>query len=174
MRWAITIIVPMALVAVAPTMAQRQSPVAVGATVYDLDGDEVGTILSIEGDAAILSTGTTLVTLGLTSFRLHSGRLTIGLTRGQLEEGAQAVQTRGDEEVRAQLTPGANIYDRDGAVAATVESVEGARVTIVAGTIRAVFPLSAFRADARGPQISRTAQEFQNDLSARSNTPGNP
>lgn len=162
--WAL---LPIAIVAAVPAAAQQPSPVTVGAMIYDFDGGEVGTVQSVSGDAAVVSTGSARVTLGLRSFRLSQGRLVISMTRTQLEAAAQGAQARGDEEVRVQITPGAIIYDRNGAQAATVESVDGGRVTISAGAIRAVFPLSAFTAGPRGPQINRTAEEFQAALRER-------
>ena len=172
-RTAIALLLMM-LGAAEPVAAQVQSPVSVGATVFDLQGGEVGTVVSISGDAAVVSTGPARVTLGLTSFRVRNGRLTIGLTRAGLEEAGRGVQARGDEEVRRLLTPGANIYDRDGAVAATVESVDGTRVAIVAGSIRAVLPISVFARGPRGPQINGTAEAFQADLRARLPAPVQP
>src|SRR5690348_12273375 len=81
-------------------IAAGPTPVQVGNTVYDPYGKPVGIIQSINGDSAVLFTGSAKVTLGLGSFWKGQGKTLISMSRDQLEAAAGRVQSEADDEVR--------------------------------------------------------------------------
>jgi hypothetical protein len=142
-------------------------PLPIGSSVYDPQGNVVGTIQSVQPDAVVLLVGSDKITLGLSSFRTRDGRLMIGLSRQALEAANARIQQNGDAEVRPLLTAGASIYDENGAVAGTVTAVDGDRISIKVDTITATFPISAFSKGPKGPQIKGNAADFSAGLKAR-------
>lgn len=152
--------------------AQNRPDVRVGDAVMDAAGQPVGTIRAVSRDTAVVWTGSTKVTLGLSSFRLVRGGLKIAMTRAQLEAAAARVQASGDEAIRSRLTPGTEIRGSDGVVLATVESVEGEMATLAAGKAKVRFPLSAFSQAGDGIRIGMTATQLQAAVAAQ--TPAAP
>jgi hypothetical protein len=98
------------------------------------------------------------------------------MTRSQLEAAAGKVQQSGDDEVKKQLTPGAAVYDRAGAVAATVDHVDETGVIIKVGTKLARLPVSAFSKSEQGAAIDSTAAELEASVAAQAPppSPGSP
>jgi preprotein translocase subunit YajC len=135
--------------------------IKVGTTIYDRNENVVGKIQSVKGDAAVIDTGSAKITLGLSSFMSWPKGPSISMTRSELEAAAAKVQQSGDEEVRLQLTPGANVYDSSGAIAATVDSVQGNDVIINVGKHKAKLPVSAFSKSEKGARIDSTAAELE-------------
>lgn len=151
-------------------------PPAIGSTVYDPQGNIVGTIQSIQSDAVVLLVGSDKITLGSSSFRTRDGKLTIGLSRDALEAANAKVQRSGDDDVRPLLIAGAPIYDANGVVAGSVIAVAGDRITIKVETITATFPISAFVKGPKGAQVDGTAADLsarlKASLAAQASSPG--
>ena len=164
--WALTGACLAACVSSVAVGADNQLAIETGETVYDRSGGTVGTIRSVNADVAVVDTGTAQVTLGLDSFRRRDGKLVLPMVRASLEAAAAKVQEKGDAEVRALLTPGATFYDATGEAVGTVAGIEGHKVTIEAGSLRAVLSLSAFDASPAGPAIRSTRAEFLAKLEA--------
>ena len=57
-----------------------------GATVYDMNGGTVGRIVSVEGDAVVLDTGTNRATLSKSGFGKGANGPVIGMTKAQLDQ----------------------------------------------------------------------------------------
>lgn len=161
----------LAVAALVPAFVAAEVPVAVGDAVLDPKGDMVGTIKSTDGGTAVVWTGTMKVTLGLSSFRMTRSGLKIGMTREQLEAAAADVQSRGDEEVRKRLVAGAEVRGSDGAVLATVETVENDMATLVVGEAKVRYPMSAFSIGRDGVRLGSTAAELDAAIKAQSPAP---
>lgn len=64
--------------------------VVAGATVYDNDGGEVGTIESVDAQGAVLSTGTVKARVPVASFGKNGKGLVIAMTRAEFEAAVRA------------------------------------------------------------------------------------
>lgn len=83
---------PAADAAAAQPAATPAAPpkVTQGATVFDVSGGEVGTVESVSGDLAVVSTGKNKARLPLSSFAAGEKGLLLGMTREQLDAAASA------------------------------------------------------------------------------------
>ena len=155
------------------TIAIAAAPTGVikGATVYDGTGAVVGTIDSVTETAAVVSTGSTRVTLGFGSFAPSDKGPVIGMTRAQLEAAAANALAQGSADVKALLSVGAVVYGTDGAQAATVESFDEQNATLAVGTSKARLPLSAFSKGAMGLEIAMNAAELRAAVAAQTQQP---
>ncbi len=70
--------------------AATSADVQAGAQVRDQDGAPVGTIESVNGEAAVLSTGAVRAEIPISSFGKDSQGLVIAMTRAQIEAAAGA------------------------------------------------------------------------------------
>ena len=70
------------------------SQVKAGDTVYDPSGASVGTIQAIEGDAAVLSTGSATVRIPASAISQGTKGPTIALTKAELEAEATKAQAQ--------------------------------------------------------------------------------
>lgn len=138
-----------------------------GETVYDRSGGTVGTVASIKGDAVVIDTGTTKVTLGESSLRRRDGKLVLPMTRSVLEAESAKVQAGGDQAVAALMKPGSAFFDSAGAAVGTIVSVEGQSVVIEADGIKARLGLGAFDPGAKGASIRSTRADFLAKLAAQ-------
>lgn len=68
--------------------AATSADVQAGAQVRDQNGAPVGTIESVEGEAAVLSTGAVRAEIPISSFGKDSQGLVIAMTRAQIEAAA--------------------------------------------------------------------------------------
>lgn len=147
--------------------AQDSLGIKAGEIVYDRSGGTVGTISRVGNDEVIVDTGNAKVTLGLSSFLRRDGKLVLPVDRAALEAAAAKVQADGDAAILPKLTPGASFYDASGELVGAIVSVEGQKVTIDAGTVKAALPLSAFVAGPKGPEIRATRADFLAKLEAQ-------
>jgi hypothetical protein len=69
--------------------ASAKVDVKAGATVFDSGGTSVGKIESVEGNHAVLSTGTIQVKIPLSSLATGDKGLTIAMTKAQIEAAAK-------------------------------------------------------------------------------------
>lgn len=79
--------------ATAPATASAK--VTIGATVYDVSGGTVGTVESVEGKFAVVSTGKNKAKLPLESFAAGEKGPLLGMTREQLDAAASAAASKG-------------------------------------------------------------------------------
>lgn len=103
----------------APAAAQ----VAVGATVYGPQGEEVGTIEQIDGDNVLLNTGNLTAALPQNVFGEGETGPTIGWNKAELEAAINAAEQEADAALDTALVVGAQLYSVDGVVVGSVESV---------------------------------------------------
>lgn len=140
--------------------------VKAGAAVSDTSGNPVGTIESVNGDLAVVSTGTTKVSLPVSSFGQGAKGPIIAMTKAELDAAASGAQANAKNELAAQLKAGASVYGSDGASVGTVESADAQFVTLNLGDQKAKLPLESFSKGAQGPVIGMTAAELKAAIGA--------
>lgn len=150
----------------APTTATTESKVAAGATVTDTTGATVGSIKSVEGGFAVLSTGTVEVRLPLTSFANGASGPVIGMTKAQVEAAASGATADRQAKLAAQIATGTTVMDASGGTVGKIESVDGGFATVATANNKVKLPVSAFAAGASGPVIGMTAAELDAAASA--------
>ena len=163
---------------IAVTMISLSSPawaavqgLVPGAIVHDAKGGEVGTVQSVNESEAVISTGTTKITLGLSSFWWRPTGPTIAMSRTQLEAAAARVQQKGDDAVRSQLIAGAAVFDVEGNLAASVDHLEGDDVIVVVGLRKVKLPIGAFSKGDQGARIAITAADLNAKVAAQAPPP---
>ena len=172
--WALTGACLAVCVSSAAAGAENQLAIKAGEAVYDRSGGTVGTVRSVNNEVAVVDTGTARITLGLDSFRRRDGILVLPMDRAALEAAAAKVQEKGDADVRALLAPGATVFDAESESVGTVAGVDGQKITIETGALRAVLPLSAFVVSPAGPAIRSTRADFLAKLEATRPAPPAP
>lgn len=161
----------------AATPASTTPSVTVGAQVADANGGAVGTIESVSGGNAVLSTGTAKATLPLTAFgQGQNGALVIGMTKAQVEAavakaggGAQSASSAAAAPAASQaalsaptsITVGATVNDTKGGVVGKVAAVSGDLVTVETAKAKAQLPKNAFAQGENGLVIAMTASELE-------------
>lgn len=157
-----------------PAFAQTAAPapganaaagVAAGATVYDAQGDVVGTIASTDGTNAVVDTGTVKAALAVSSFGTGPKGPTLGLTKAQLEAAAQQ-QAGGSAEFKAKLVPGAAVYGSGGTELGKIKEADDQFVTLTTSSGDARLPISAFGPGPKGVTIGLTAEQLQAAISS--------
>ncbi|GGE76641.1 hypothetical protein [Sphingomonas prati] len=146
--------------ATAPAGTSAATSVKAGATVTDTTGGTVGTIKSIEGDLAVLSTGTVEVRLPLTSFAAGANGPVIALTKSQVESAASSATAERQGKLSAQIKAGTTVLDASGGTVGKIESVDGEFATVATTKNKVKLPVSSFAAGANGPVIGMTAAEL--------------
>ncbi len=151
---------PAATPAPAQTAPAPATP-TVGAVVYDGAGVQVGTIVAITGDAAVIDTGTSKAGYPVASIGAGAKGLTIALTKAQLDASAVEQQAKAAAELNAKLVAGTTVRSRNGtASVGTIKTADASFVTLttVKGDIK--FPRAGFSLDPQGVIIGFTADEF--------------
>lgn len=139
------------------TPAAATAPVKQGDKVLDPQGGDVGVIASVEGDNAIVDTGTNKVTLPVASFAKGEKGLLISATKAQLDQMVAAAQN----EVKAQIQVGANVSDTTGgAVGTIIEVGEDFAVVETAAKNKVRLPTDSFAKGTSGPIIGATAAQL--------------
>jgi preprotein translocase subunit YajC len=155
--------------------------VTAGAQVADASGGAVGTIESVSGSNAVLSTGTAKATLPVTAFAAApNGGLVIGMTKAEVEaavakagggaQSASATAPAGKTAPAASqtamtaptsITVGATVNDTKGGVVGKVAAVSGDLVTVATANAKAQLPKNAFAQGENGLVIAMTASELE-------------
>jgi hypothetical protein len=135
--------------------------VKAGAQVNDTSGAPVGTIESVSGDLAVVSTGTNKVSLPVSAFGQGEKGPIIAMTKAQLDAAASGAKASAEAELKGQLTQGASVYGPDGAVAATVDSVDAQFATLAVGEQKVKLPLDSFSKGSQGAVIGMTGAELK-------------
>lgn len=128
-----------------------------GATVYDAQGDVVGTIASTDGTNAVVDTGTVKAALALSSFGTGAKGPTLGLTKAQLEAAAQQ-QSGGD--IKEKLVPGAAVFGSAGTEVGTIKAADSQFVTLTTAKGDVRLPVTGFGPGAKGVTIGMTAEQL--------------
>lgn len=159
----------------APLCAQTSAPAGtagptVGATVYDAQGTEVGTIESVAGGNAVVFTGTNRATIPLASFGTSPKGPTLGMTRAQLDDAATKAAAAATEQLRARLVPGTEVRGKAGAVIATVKALEGDNVVLTTSKSEVRVPVTGLGINVQGVFIGMTQAEFDAAVAASAGT----
>jgi len=147
----------------APAGAQASAPAAAasatlqtGSTVYDTQGGTVGTIESVEGDFAVLSTGANKVRLPKSSFGTSDKGPVIAMTKSEVDAAAGGAKV----DIAKVVTPGAKVTDTSGNSVGTIEEVKDQYALLATANNKVRLPISAFGAGDAGPVIGMTAAEI--------------
>jgi len=139
------------------TAAPAATPpnVTVGATVSDATGGMVGTIESVTGGNAVLTTGVAKASMPVSSFAQGPNGLVVGITKADLEAKVAAASKP------AEIAVGATVSDPKGAAVGKVEAVAGDLVTVATANAKAQLPKSAFAQGPNGLVIAMTAAQLE-------------
>jgi len=147
----------------ATTPATATANVTAGATVVDMTGAPVGTIESVNGGNAVLSTGTVKAAIPVSSFAKGANGLVVGITKADLEAKVQAA-TKPTE-----IAAGMAVTGPGGAAVGKVDAVSGDLVTVATANSKAQLPKTAFAQGPNGLVIGLTAAQI--DAAAKAATP---
>jgi hypothetical protein len=139
---------------------------SVGATVYDPQGGEAGTIESIGGGNAVLSTGTNKLNIPLDRFGKSAKGPTIMVTKAQLDAMAAQAKDQAKAQLLAQLTPGAEVKGTGGKVLGSVKETDAEMVTVTASNGEVRVPITGFSATPAGPVLNMTVEQFEAAVAA--------
>jgi rRNA processing protein Gar1 len=139
--------------------------VAVGASVVDQSGAPVGTIESVTGGNAVISTGTAKAAVPASSFAQGPNGLVIGITKADLEAQVSKASTP------QQIAAGMAVSDAQGGAVGKVDAVSGDLVTVATANAKAQLPKSAFAQGANGLVIGMTAAQLEAAAKAAGGTP---
>lgn len=138
----------------APAPATGAAAVTAGANVVDTAGAPVGTIESVSGANAVLSTGTVKAAIPVASFAKGPKGLVIGITKADLE--AKVAQATKPTEIAA----GMAVNGPGGAAVGKVDSVAGDLVTVATANTKVQLPKTAFAQGQTGLVIGMTAEQL--------------
>lgn len=116
--------------AVAQDAAATAAAPTVGAKVFDPEGNEVGTVESVQGDVVTVSTGTARAGLPKNAFATREKGLAIGMTKAQLEAAVSGAAAQNGATMDAALVVNAPVKSSDGVVLGTVSKVAGDDVNV--------------------------------------------
>lgn len=160
--------------ATAPAATPAKPDVTVGKKVVDAQGGAVGTISAVQGDVAMVDTGTTKAGVALGSFAAKGSDLVLGMTKAQLDEAAKGQQASAQADTAAAMTPGAAVADAQGGAVGKIEAVEGDFVTVAtASNVKAKLPKSAFAKGPNGLVIGMTATQLEEAAKGAAPAPSN-
>lgn len=148
------------------TAAAATPELAVGGTVYDPEGGEVGTIESLVGGNVVISTGTNSATLGSNAFVQGPKGPVIGMTKAQLDAAVEEAAAKAQAAKDAALVPGAEVSSSDGVVIGTVDKIEGDNVFLKLADGAITLQKEHLNAGADGLKLFMTAAQFQSAVSA--------
>ena len=162
------LVVPGAAMAQTAAPASAATQVKTGAKVFDTSGGEVGTIDAVNGDVAVVATGTNKVSIPIASFGVGATGPVLAVTKVQLDAVASEAAAKSTEAAKAALKPGADVHGSAGTVIGTVKALDGefVLVTTPKGDVR--LPTSVFGMGASGLAIGIPSAEFDKAVSAAS------
>jgi len=120
----------------------------------DTKGQPVGTIESVSGANAVLSTGTAKAAIPVASFAKGANGLVISVSKADLE--AQVAQATKPQ----QITVGMAVSGPQNAPVGKVEAVSGDMVTVATANAKAQLPKTAFVQGPNGLVIGMTAEQL--------------
>ena len=140
--------------------------VTAGAMVHDDKGGDVGTIDSVANGVAVINTGTVKVGVPLGSFAMGPQGPIIGSTRDALNAAAGQAASAASAALKAQLTPGANVYASDGASVGVVKVSDDQYVTVTTAHGPVKLPIAAFSKGPSGLTIAMTSADLDKAVTA--------
>lgn len=113
--------------------ADTNATATAGATVYGNDGMEIGTIESVEGEAAILVVDGMKAPVPTAAFGPGENGLTLNATKAQIVDMLQAAKQQADAARDAALVVGADVATVKGMPIGAVKSVDGDNIVVSHG-----------------------------------------
>lgn len=146
----------------APVAQTAPQGPAVGVTVKDTAGADVGTIEAINGDLAVINTGTNKVSYPLNAMTPTPTGPIIALTRAELDASFAEQQAKAAAELQTRLAAGTEVFARDGTTKlGTIKAVDAEFVTLTTTAGKDVrLPRGGFATGRTGLVIGMTAPEF--------------
>ena len=123
----------------APVLAQNAN-LTVGAKIYGPNGNEVGTIEKIEGEAVVVNTGTVTAALPANTFGTSDKGPTIGWDKAQLEEAVTAANNEAAAARDAALVAGADVYSSDAVLLGKIKEIADGGVVVELASGPAALP----------------------------------
>jgi len=166
-----TLVAPLALMS-ASAMAQNATPpaaaaaattanVAVGATIYDVNGAEVGTVKSVAAPNFVIDTGKNSASLALSALSTGAKGPVLGLTKVELDAAAEKATADAAAALAAAIVVGAPVHASDGStVLGKIAEVAEADFVLDTGTAKVKLPKTSVANGATGLMIGMTAQAF--------------
>ncbi|WP_294292541.1 hypothetical protein [uncultured Sphingomonas sp.] len=161
---------PAALAQTAPATPATPAPAAqtapqgpaVGVTVKDTANGDVGMIEAINGDLAVINTGTNKVSYPLNAMTPTPTGPIIALTKAQLDASFAEQQAKAAAELQTRLAAGTEVFARDGSTKlGTIKAVDAEFVTLTTTAGKDVrLPKGGFATGRVGLVIGMTAPEF--------------
>lgn len=146
----------------APAPAATAAPTAPtpGATILDSAGAVVGTIDQVTPQAVVVTVDGAKVSLPPAAIGSGPQGLRIALTRAEVVAAARQAQAGEQQQLMAQLTPGATVRGSAGAAVGTVKASDAQFVTLTTAKGDVKLPMSGFGLGANGPVIGMTAAQL--------------
>ena len=145
--------------------ADHSAAIAVGATVTGPEGNPVGTIDAVEGEAVLLNTGTHTATLPKNAFGHGDAGLTITVTKDQLNQMIVGMEAKAAAALDAALVAGAAVKGAGGNSLGTVKEVDGESVIVTGDLGEFALGKDVFVADESGLVARVTAADVKASLS---------
>lgn len=138
--------------------AQQAQSIMPGTQIIDPSGAPVGTVYSVKGDQLVVRTDKHDVRLPASPFAFDKGKLVFALTREQLnKQTEQAIA-----EANAKLVVGTPVYGTGGALAGTIQSIDGSLLTLKLTSGKLIrLPRNAVAPNVRGAVLGMSAAELQ-------------
>lgn len=156
--------------AVAPLLAHAQEApaapapaaptLAVGGTVYDPQGEEVGTIDSIADTTIVVNTGTNKAALPKSAVGSGPKGPMVTLTKAQIDEQVAAAAGKAAAALDSALVAGAEVKGKAGTPVGTIKQVNGDLVVLDRAGGAVSLPKKAFGMGPQGLYIAMTAAEL--------------
>lgn len=155
----LSLLFPALLLSTAPAaLAQSLAP---GAAIVDPQGQPVGTVTAVRGDAVTIRTDRHEVRLPLASIRVEKTGGVVGMTQAELNADVEQAMA----QLAAAFTAGATVYDPAGQIVGTVGDSEQNLVTLRLASAREVrLPREAFSLGRRGLVVGLTAAQIEAQL----------
>lgn len=145
-----------------PAPASAAVAPTVGATVYDLQGGEVGKIVSVANGSVVIDTGKNEATVELSSIGAGKSGPAIGYTRDQLDAAVAAASGQAAAALNAALVAGAEVKAQDGVVIGKVGKVTADAVVIERNSAKPVsLPRDALMLKDGALSLLFTAPQFE-------------
>lgn len=159
----------MAQAPAAPASPTASAPnLVAGAKVFDAAGDEVGTIVSVDGGTAVLDTGTHRASLAASSFAANAKGPVIGMTKSQLNSAIEDAAAKSVAALNAALIVGADIRSQDGIVVGKVKEIQADSVVVDRPSGAVGLPKGSFLVASGGLGISMTAKQLEEAIAKTS------
>lgn len=166
MRLLKTSLISLTLLAGTAALAQTPPAPAVGDTVFDSAGAEVGKVTENSARGTIVDTGTHKVAIPTASFARNAKGLVLAATKAQVDAFGQQAEDAAKAALAAALVPGATVSGINGTPAGTVKSVSGGLVEVTTPKGDVKLPSTAIALVEGGLRIGMTQAEFDAAVTA--------